>query len=116
MHQSSAPLNNPDSNQPAFFRSNPYRMYVDMISCLRSRSEPFPLPSQGCKVACRPGWLLRRLGLDPSRMDLDVSTIVATCLCLAEGEVVGDDDEEEEEEDEDGGGTRMAQQLSLIHI
>jgi len=86
-------------------------MYVDMISCLRSRSEPFPLPSQGCKVACRPGWLLRRLGLDPSRMDLDVSTIVATCLCLAEGEVVGDDDEEEEEEDEDGGGTRMAQQV-----
>ena len=36
-------------------------------------------------MVCRPGWLLKRLDLDPSRMGLRISAIASTCLCLATG-------------------------------
>ena len=50
-----------------------------------SFSRPTPFSQGHHKVVCRPGWLLKRLDLDPSGMGLHISAIVSTCLCLAMG-------------------------------
>ena len=57
---------------------------------------------------CRPGWLLKRLDLDPSAMGLHISAIVSTCLCLAMGR------QEEAEAVEGGDGVEDREAVAAI--